>query len=108
MMDRKRTLDAGALLAAAAAIGSVTPVSAQTRPLATKSFSVAPVTKSIAFQGSETQARAQAARLRASDPIKSQLLDGALAAAKARPGFNPAAVSIGVQFTMKTGNAPLR
>ncbi|MGY4398171.1 hypothetical protein ACVWZA_003375 [Sphingomonas sp. UYAg733] len=108
MNDRNKTLDAASLLAAVVVIGATAPVTAQMRPVATKSISVAPISKSITFKGSEAQARTQAASLRASDPIKSQLLDGALAAAKVRPGFNPAAVSIGIQFTMKTGATSLR
>lgn len=100
-------LDAATLLAAAAAIGAVgaTPATAQlaTSKVIGKQAIATPLAKSVTFQGSESAARSQAASIAAADPVKAKLLTAALDAARGRPGFNPAAISVSVKFNMKTG-----
>ncbi|MGY4398170.1 hypothetical protein ACVWZA_003374 [Sphingomonas sp. UYAg733] len=103
---RHGVLDAATLIAAAATLGTIAaPATAQLTIPKLKTVAKVPatetITRHITFQGSETEARAQAASLRASDPIQSNLLSTAIDAARVRPGFNPAAVSIALGFTMK-------
>ncbi|MGY4398169.1 plastocyanin [Sphingomonas sp. UYAg733] len=98
--------DAAALLAAAATLGAIAaPATAQvvvpTLKMGTKLATTAPVSRNITFKGSEAQARARAAGLQSSDPIQAKLLTSAIDAAKGRPGFNPAALSVAVGFTMR-------
>lgn len=99
-----KTLDAAALLAIATTMGAATAVPASAQvivPTVKTAKAIAPVTREITFKGTEAQGRAKAAGLAASDPVQSKLLTAALDSARGRPGFNPAAVSIGVGFTMR-------
>ena len=100
------SLDAVTLIAAATALGAVAaPAAAQiivpTVKPGQRLATAAPVTRNITFQGSEAQARAKAAGLQGSDPLQARLLTSAIDAAKGRPGFNPAALSVAVGFTMR-------
>lgn len=94
-----KTLDAATLLAAATALGVIavpaTAVAQTSGVKANPAAMAAPIKMSqVKLKGSEAQIRAEATKLSRVDSLKSAVLTNALAEAKKRPGFNPAAISI--------------
>jgi hypothetical protein len=87
----RKTLGTSTLVAAAAvgaASSTAIPATAAPPAASAAAMKMTPVASNLRMKTSWASAQAEAAKLRASDPVKSSILQAAINSARQRPGFN--------------------